>query len=82
MELTDASNATVTATPFVPPTYPATLTILTGTDQVQALNLQEIHKDAKTLTTSVKTWRKPYRDTRKTRSRKNTSNHLSTKTHN
>ena len=45
--LTDAKYATVTATPFVPPTYPATLTIPTGTDQVRALNLREIHKDAK-----------------------------------
>ena len=45
--LTDAEYATITATPFVPPTYLATLTIPTGTDQVQALNLREIHKDAK-----------------------------------
>ena len=45
--LTDAEYATVTATPFVPPTYPAKLTIPTGTDQVQALNLREIHKYAK-----------------------------------
>ena len=45
--LTDAEYATVTATPFVPPTYPATLKISTSTDQVQALNLWEIHKDAK-----------------------------------
>ena len=45
--LTDAEYATVTATPFVPLTYPVTLTIPTGTDQVQALNLREIHKDAK-----------------------------------
>ena len=45
--LTDAEYATVTSTPFVLPTYPATLTIPTGTDQVQALILQEIHKDAK-----------------------------------
>ena len=45
--LTDDEYATVTATPFVPPTYTAKLTIPTGTDQVQALNLWEIHKDAK-----------------------------------
>ena len=45
--LTDAEYATVTATPYVPPTYPATLKIPTGTDQVQALNLREIHKYAK-----------------------------------
>ena len=45
--LTNAEYATVTETPFVPPMYPATLTIPTGTDQVQALNLWEIHKDAK-----------------------------------
>ena len=45
--LTDAKYETFKATPFVPPIYPATLTIPTGTDQVQALNLWEIHKDAK-----------------------------------
>ena len=45
--LTDAKYATVTATPFVPPTYPAMLTIPAGTDQVQALNHWEISKDAK-----------------------------------
>ena len=45
--LTDAEYATVTATPFVPPTYPATLTIPMGTDQVQALNLWQINKYAK-----------------------------------
>ena len=45
--LTNAKYATVTATLFVPPTYPASLTIPTGTDKVQALNLREIHKDAK-----------------------------------
>ena len=45
--LNDAKYTTFTATPFVPPTYPATLTISTGTDQVQGLNLQEIHKYAK-----------------------------------
>ena len=45
--LTDAEYATFTATPFVPPTYPATLTIPLGIDQVEALNLREIHKDAK-----------------------------------
>ena len=45
--LTNAEYATVTATPFVPPPYPATLTIPAGTDQVQALNHREIHKDAK-----------------------------------
>ena len=45
--LTNAEYATVTATTFLPPTYPATLTILTGPDQVQALNIREIHKDAK-----------------------------------
>ena len=41
--LTNAEYATITATPFVPPTYPATLKITTGTDQVKALNLWEIH---------------------------------------
>ena len=64
--LTDAKYSTVTATPFVPPTYLATLKIPTGTDQVQALNLREIHKDAKNLIMSVKTWRKPSKGTCKT----------------
>ena len=45
--LTDAKYATVTATPFVPPTHPASLSIPKGTDQVQALNIWEIQKDAK-----------------------------------
>ena len=45
--ITDAKYTTVTATPIVPPTYPATLTITAVTDQVQALNLWEIHKDTK-----------------------------------
>ena len=41
--LTNAEYSTVTATPFVPPLYPAKLTITAGMDQVQALNLREIH---------------------------------------
>ena len=45
--LTDAEYATVTATPLVPPMYTATLTIPTGTDQVQALNLWDIYKEGK-----------------------------------
>ena len=52
--LTDAEYATVMATPFVPPTYPATLTTPTGTDQVKALNLQEIHKERKTRIMNVR----------------------------
>ena len=45
--LNNSKYSTVTATPFVPPTYPALLTIPAGTDQVQALNLQDIHKEGK-----------------------------------
>ena len=45
--LMNAEYAVISATNFVAPRYPAALTIPHGTDQVQALNLQEQHKDAK-----------------------------------
>ena len=45
--LTDAEYASISATPFVAPHYPAALAIPRGTDQVQALNLREQHKDNK-----------------------------------
>ena len=45
--LTDAEYALISATPFVAPHYPAALTIPTGTDQVQALNLREKYKEDK-----------------------------------
>ena len=45
--LTDVECATVSATAFTAPTYPATLTIPTGTSQVDALNLREQHKEAR-----------------------------------
>ena len=45
--LTDAEYASISATPFVAPHYPAALTIPCGTDQVQALNRREQYKEAK-----------------------------------
>ena len=45
--LTDTKYATVLPTTFTAPTYPATLTIPTGTSQVEALNLREQHKKAR-----------------------------------
>ena len=41
--LTDAEYATVSNTPFLAPNYPVELVIPPGTDQVQALLLQEAH---------------------------------------
>ena len=43
--LTDVEYATISAMPFVAPHYPAALVIPRGTDQVQALNLCEQHKE-------------------------------------
>mgnify|MGYP001310565316 CR=1 FL=1 len=43
--LTDAEYETVSNTPFTAPTYPTALTIPTGTDQVEALNLREKYKE-------------------------------------
>ena len=45
--LTDGEYATVSATAFNAPAFPAPLAIPTGTDQVTALNLREVHKDSK-----------------------------------
>ena len=45
--LTGAEYASISNTPFDAPRYPAALTIPQGTDQVQALNLREQHKEDK-----------------------------------
>ena len=45
--LTDVEYATVSSTAFTAPAFPAPLTIPTGTDQVTALNLREMHKEQK-----------------------------------
>ena len=45
--LTDAEYTLISNTPFVAPAYPAALNIPTGTDQIDALNLREQHKEAK-----------------------------------
>ena len=45
--LTDVEYATVSSTAFTAPAFPAALNIPTGTDQVTALNLREVHKDEK-----------------------------------
>ena len=43
--LTDAEYETISNTPFTAPNYPNALTIPTGTDQVEALNLREKYKE-------------------------------------
>ena len=45
--LTNGEYATVSTTAFTAPVYPGALTIPAGTDQVQALNLREQHKEEK-----------------------------------
>ena len=45
--LTDAEYESISRTPFVAPRYPAALTIPPGTDQIDALNLREQHKEDK-----------------------------------
>ena len=70
--LDDVEYATVSPTAFTAPTYPTALTIPTNATQVEALSLREQHKEKKEPTTSVKMWKKLYRDIFKTRSRINT----------
>ena len=45
--LTDEEYALISPTPFDAPEYPAALTIPPGTDQIETLNLQEQHKEAR-----------------------------------
>ena len=45
--LTTVEYALISQTAFVAPAYPAALTIPRGTDQIEALNLREQHKEAK-----------------------------------
>ena len=45
--LTDPEYTTVSRTAFSAPTFPAALEIPAGTDQVNALNLREQHKEKK-----------------------------------
>ena len=71
--LTDTEYTKVSATAFTAPAFPDPLTIPAGTDQVTALNLQEVHKDKKREYYACKNVEKRFNDTFKTLSKTNTS---------
>ena len=64
--LTDPEYATVSATAFTAPEFPAALTIPEGTDQVTALNLGKQHKETKRAYYECKNVEKTYKGTYKT----------------